>query len=1763
MLLLVMLLLFASASPCHRAAAGASWPPCAGSGGGSGGGAGGLTITNVHLVMMNHLDVGFSTDNSSAPHQEGFINNVLNEYFASYFPRAVRVAAELRARGGTERLVYTTHGWLAHLYVHCPADFVLSGIPLRCPSRAEVSAFKVAARQGDIVWHAGAFNTEYELAFNAEMVAEQFRLSRELSDELGVERSRTLSLRDVPGTTRALIPLLVHNNISALTVGVNNGSPDPSMPSPGRWVDPASNTSVIFMQTGPGVGYPAREANHGGLCRRVCVTATKLAHAMCWAFRPDNSGPPLNVDEVVSYFDAARAAFPGAVVEASTYDRFVRQLTAVAHELPTAAGEVGDTWVTSQTADPNKWIFYREASRAYSECRVAGLCDPANDPRVAGFLRCLITLPEHTGGPDTFVGSNNWTNAHFHKDIAAGYPGFITAKRAYLEQREIGSVLGMHYLGDHPLSRNISDRLEALRPAVPETSTLAQLPRSEWSTPLTVHTSAGEVSLGLDPATGAFTTVMMAGFNYAGRRNPIGQYIYRTFNDTDYRKQQGYCCYGLPGRQHSANPNQTFTSPHVTGVWREKSASPRSLTARLEMPHVQHQNYGAPQVLWLRATIEADGTVSLDLQAFHKTSTRLGEASFIRFRPVERDDCRWFMDKLGSWIDPLDTVTNGSMHSHGIRNGVAYFNSSSGKAVLAIDSLDAFIADPATVADPATNFLMPLTPLTGPIIGFDMQLHQNAFSTNMPLFSLDADFRWRFRIRAEPPDTAKPAKHQEEYKSSTKHAPSIPPLHPIDDWHYPAEEAAEMQALLSSGLRVTKLHCESNVTGTLTMRVANGSSATVHVPGDKVLGWTLRGFLTPGTGLAPDQWSVRSQIGTAAAAMGCLAIADFEAPRWGFTVFLGPDFQLGPSGVVNGYGLRKGVGRISALLRPKLDPRLSSSNYYAQAVADPRDALSSAMENESVFAETTFSAAAAYLPPTHDYGLVGNPQSHTKFSIAQDGKIHLANFSIFSPIDQGPNVTGGKQPGVLLFNPQNYLSWWPPTGIFSDYKTSILGRYTRAVALAAWDSAAQRGFSLTAVPNTQRGVATQPYDTAELLVRVIEQYNKKADGVPQYFAVRGCVIVGSSVDQQAVNGTSGDQLCRTPVQCQPAVRCTNPSHTATARLHDVGALFHANLLAHATSWSSLFEGDLSTASGGLQIELRYDLSEGSRLVDMGRATIASAMSTFVRERPNYGDGSNYWSVAAADRGALPLESFSLNHALILWGLTKPAAARVEYYLDHYVRGANGMTPQNSTGTNSSTGFPGSIDLKHWRDACVFADSFADLGRWVELWVDVARAQEAAQDVEGRKWILRTWPQVKLMAQYIYKLRINATHTVGIAKGLIYGPAEFDECLYQQHWFSISAYAWRGLLQLQRFLIDTAVLTGEGTYAATLLDECSAFKRDLDAARDAALVRDENGDPFFIPPYAVANFTPYTAMPYSNRGTPQQDYGGGGAYANFRYFSEMLSAQFMGPQIDVALSEFRESHFGTLSSMTRFRTHLDDMPAAGYAYSAVATNRTRSYNSLLFGHIANYQSHGTFNAPEQLGFHIGDDGYRALMGPGTSETDIDTCVPSTTLVAMMLRWMLVFESRDADTVWLLKAAPRRFYSGNGTLSPNFGGFLSVRRAATRFGWVSFTLGYVDVRQTKNQDASISSSLHIQTNISLVLHGRGFVSTPNHLKVVLRLRDPTGERSLRSAVIRSITGGQVTLSEVDSVGECVVAEVPKSGVQRSTDGTVSFTVVAHFV
>ena len=103
------------------------------------------------------------------------------------------------------------------------------------------------------------------------------------------------------------------------------------------------------------------------------------------------------MQEVWTQWDILRWQFPGASIIASTYDAYVDQLVTIADTLPVFEAEVGDVWITSTPADPVKMAWNRLASREYAACVRAQQCN-ASDPRVFGFLRMLMKVPEHTYG---------------------------------------------------------------------------------------------------------------------------------------------------------------------------------------------------------------------------------------------------------------------------------------------------------------------------------------------------------------------------------------------------------------------------------------------------------------------------------------------------------------------------------------------------------------------------------------------------------------------------------------------------------------------------------------------------------------------------------------------------------------------------------------------------------------------------------------------------------------------------------------------------------------------------------------------------------------------------------------------------------------------------------------------------------------------------------------------------------------------------------------------------------------------------------------------------------------------------------------------------------------------------------------------------------------------------------------------------------------------------------------------------------------------
>lgn len=80
--------------------------------------------------------------------------------------------------------------------------------------------------------------------------------------------------RDVPGFTRAAVPVLVGQGIKAVTVGVNGGSAPPDVPynTPFLWHDKQSKTEIVAMWhpgalPAPSCKTPLRACSQGEACR--------------------------------------------------------------------------------------------------------------------------------------------------------------------------------------------------------------------------------------------------------------------------------------------------------------------------------------------------------------------------------------------------------------------------------------------------------------------------------------------------------------------------------------------------------------------------------------------------------------------------------------------------------------------------------------------------------------------------------------------------------------------------------------------------------------------------------------------------------------------------------------------------------------------------------------------------------------------------------------------------------------------------------------------------------------------------------------------------------------------------------------------------------------------------------------------------------------------------------------------------------------------------------------------------------------------------------------------------------------------------------------------------------------------------------------------------------------------------------------------------------------------------------------------------------
>jgi len=421
----------------------------------------------------------------------------------------------------------------------------------------------------------------------------------------------------------------------------------------------------------------------------------------------------------------------------------------------------------------------------------------------------------------------------------------------------------------------------------------------------------------------------------------------------------------------------------------------------------------------------------------------------------------------------------------------------------------------------------------------------------------------------------------------------------------------------------------------------------------------------------------------------------------------------------------------------------------------------------------------------------------------------------------------------------------------------------------------------------------------------------------------------------------------------------------------------------------------------LQLRQHWDAALGEamevrlpepRIADACRASLVRSFITYEGLAPRYGVG-HY----AADRhGTFPPTTLSMVSACIEWGLLDRARQYLDYYFDHAVR------PD------------GTFDY--------YGPAVSEYGQMLEVVAQYVRRS-------GRyDWLEARLPQIDSIIERLLVLRRRSKSELpetDVRHGLISGSPEADTRKEVDYYYSGNVWTWRGWKEIGRLLVegenDEMVRRGR-----ELLAECETYRTDIETSIERSIRRDTQ--PLFVPP--VAGFDkPFGRMTQDRFAS----------YTNYRYWIEMLSAGFLRPDWHDAIIDYRKTHGGELFGTTRFSGHLDDWPYAGYAYGLLHRDLVGHYLLGLYGDLAVHRMRGTFTAYEQV----------AIRGLGRRTYVADYCVPAQLVTPLMTKWMLVFEERDEDVLWLCRAVPRRWLaSGEG---------IAVRRATTRWGLVDFTVG----------------------------------------------------------------------------------------------------------
>jgi len=630
-----------------------------------------MNIQHIIVVFKTHLDIGF-TD---------FAREVVRRYNEVYIPRAIAVGEEIAASGREEGFVWTTGSWLIYQY--------LQQANPQSRLRAEN-----AIRNGFLRWHALPFTMHSECA-NADLYRYGLSLSKELDERFGV---RTVSAKntDVPGHTRAIVPLLQEAGVEFLHIGVNAASMPPDVPALFRWQSPGGeNVSVMYAK--------------GDYGEFAVLPGTGTA--ICFAHTGDNLGPQ-SARELFEVYDALHAQYPDAAIRAGSLNEVAEAVAKIADTLPVVTQEIGDSWIHGMGTDPRKMSQYRALLR---------LAETWDASSRRALYRHLVLVPEHTWGLDEKTHLHD--NSHYSRaefETLRGEANYSKMEASWQEQRE--------YITD---AVTALDENKMAQTAAAITEWHADYPCLLGYTKIgsTVTINGWEFTF---DSHGAIAGLQKAGVAYADAGHRLCNFLYEAFSEKEVlafgeRYQPRVFDWGLEdqGKIGLSPYMDQYRSYQLAcgGIYENE----KSIILLLSSGNEAAQRYGCPPQCALTLTPE-ENRVLFDFAWYAKPALRIPEALWLGFcftGPLTA------IQKLGGMIDPSDVISNGNREMH-CTEGLLQFGG------ISLHTLDAPLV---AVGKPSCYAFYNKLPDTRR--GVWVNLFNNQWGTNFPMWN-EGDARFRF-----------------------------------------------------------------------------------------------------------------------------------------------------------------------------------------------------------------------------------------------------------------------------------------------------------------------------------------------------------------------------------------------------------------------------------------------------------------------------------------------------------------------------------------------------------------------------------------------------------------------------------------------------------------------------------------------------------------------------------------------------------------------------------------------------------------------------------------------------------------------------------------------------------------------------------------------------------------------------------------------------------------------------------------------------------